>query len=284
MFSLPVTVRAEDDDLLGDIGTAETVAPAPTAPAPTDAAPDSPTDLHPASDQTQSDQPSGETEHRQKAPVVLREAPGSSNQPGSQANVLDRIKAVPRKRILKRHRIELGAMAATSVNDPYFQHFALGGSFAFYPHDAFGFGVGFDYFYARAALSTIDVVRYKETSVMASFEHPTMFAHVDLHWIPINGKVSLFDTYIAHFDLYTTLGAGVASAGDGGDYLPALNVGIGQRFALFDWLTARVEVRDYMYLDTQTVNLQENSDVQNFVLLNIGASFFFPLSFDYTYR
>ena len=195
----------------------------------------------------------------------------------------DRIKAVPRKPVLKKHRVELFGAASLSLNDAYYQHFALNGAAVFYPHDAFGIGIGADYVYAHPKTSNIDVVRQSLTSVPAVFELPRLFAHVDLYWIPIYGKVSLFESGIIHFDFYGTAGAGVVSA-FGKRRPPEVNVGVGQRFFLGDWLALRFEVRDHLFVDTQDVDGRTRSDVQSYVLFLAGVSFFIPPSFEYSYR
>jgi outer membrane beta-barrel protein len=202
---------------------------------------------------------------------------------GKRAEIQDRIKAVPRKAVLKKGRVELAAFASFSLNDPYWQHFAFSGSAVFYPHDAFGFGVGADWLYAHARTSNLDVVRQSLISVPPVFEKPRLFAHADLYWVPIYGKLSLFNAAIVHFDLYGTAGIGMASAF--GERSPvAVNAGLGQRLFVADWLALRIEVRDFMFNDTLDVNGLPRSDVQNYVMVQLGASFFIPPTFEYSYR
>jgi outer membrane beta-barrel protein len=212
----------------------------------------------------------------------LRDKAATTEQ--DQTATIDRIKAVPKKPLLKRRRLELAGMAGVSVNDPYYKHFSAGGSLVFYPHDAFGLGLGVDYLPrdVRIESPNIDIMRQSQTSVMAVFELPTWFYHVDLHWAALYGKLSLFDSFIMHFDLYTSMGFGVAKAG--GRYPPMMHFAIGQRFKLAEWMAFRVELRDYVFLDTQQVNSQEHSDIQNYLMVVAGVSFFVPPTFEYTYR
>jgi outer membrane beta-barrel protein len=195
----------------------------------------------------------------------------------------DRIKAVPRKAVLKRGRLELAGFGSLSLNDPYWEHFAVSGAVVYYPHDSFGIGVGADYLYAHVRQDNLDVVRQSRTSVPAVFEKPRLFAHVDLYWIPIYGKISVANTVIVHFDFYATAGAGFSTA-FGERQPPAVNVGVGQRYFLSDWFALRFEVRDHLFVDTLTVNNQDRSDVQSYVMFMAGASFFVPPSFEYSYR
>jgi len=142
--------------------------------------------------------------------------------------------------------------------------------------------VGVDYLYANVETSVVDDVRLGQTSVPAQFEQPELFAHLDFYWIPIYGKVSLFDQHILHFEFYGTGGVGVASTLDD-DTEPAFNFGIGQRLFLNDWFALRFEARDHLYVTTQTVDAVERSDVQSILLLYMGASFFIPPSFEYSF-
>lgn len=196
---------------------------------------------------------------------------------------LDRIKAVPRKAVLKKGRLELTPFASLSVNDPFYQHLAVGGSAVYYPHDSFGFGLGFDYLYANAETSNVNAVRQGLTSVPGQFEQPRLFGHFDLYWIPIYGKVSLFDTNILHFEFYATGGLGVASTLDDDGLQPAANFGLGQRMFLGDWFALRIEARDHFYVSSQTVNRIEQSELQSIIMLYLGASFFIPPSFEYSF-
>jgi outer membrane beta-barrel protein len=195
---------------------------------------------------------------------------------------LDRVKAVPRKTMLKRQRIELTPFFSLSLNDAYFQHLAAAGSAVFYPHDAFGIGVGVDWLYANVKSDSVDAVRQNLTSVPAVFEHPRMFAHVDAYWVPIYGKLSLFDSQIIHFDIYATAGMGVAFAG--GRRPPLATVGVGHRFVLNDFMALRFEVRDHLFVDSQLVDNVPRSDIQSYVMFLAGVSIFVPPTFDYTYQ
>ena len=192
---------------------------------------------------------------------------------------LDRIKAVPRKTILKHGRVELTPYGAASLNDPYYQHLALSGTVVFYPQDSFGLGIGGDYLMLHVKTRNIDAVRKSFTSVPAIFELPSMFAHVDGYWVPLYGKLSFFASDIIHFEMYAVAGMGAALAGNRKPL--AVNVGVGQRFALSDWLALRFEVRDHLFLDTAEVEGMPRSDIQSYLLFQAGFSIYLPPSFEY---
>lgn len=195
---------------------------------------------------------------------------------------LDRVKAVPKKSVLKVNRVEVAPFFSMSLNDAYYQHLAGSAAVTFYPHDSFGIGLGGDYLYAHVRTSNVDLVRQGLTSVPAVFELPRLFVHADFTWVPVYGKASLFDSSILAFELYANAGLGVATAFND-RWLPAANVGVGQRVFVADWMALRLEVRNHTFLDTQEANGLEQSDLQNYVMFMAGVSFFIPPSFEYTY-
>lgn len=196
---------------------------------------------------------------------------------------LDRIKAVPRKPLLKVHRFELTPMASLSLNDAFYQHYAVGGTVIYYPHDAFGIGVGVDYLYQHIKGNAVDEVRAALTSVPAVFEQPKLFAHLDMYWVPLYGKFSLFNAAIIPFDVYASAGGGAATAFSNNRWMPAVNAALGTRMGLTEWLALRIEIRDHWFLDTQEVNGLKRSDVQNYLMAQIGLSFFIPPTFEYSF-
>ncbi|MEM6531892.1 MAG: outer membrane beta-barrel domain-containing protein [Myxococcota bacterium] len=299
VYSLSTSVAfAQGGDLL-DFGDApkekekakEEVPPEPAPePSPEEPAADEPAIDEPAVDEPAIDEPAIDEPGIDEPGIDEPGAPGDSeptDESSSQADVsasqLDKIKAVPRKAVLKKGRLELAPFASLSMNDPYYQHLAAGGSVVYYPHDSFGFGIGIDYLYANVETGNVDAVRQGLTSVPAQFEQPQLFGHFDLYWVPIYGKVSLFDRNILHFEFYGTGGLGVASTLDDDGLQPAANFGIGQRMFLSDWLAFRIEGRNHVYVATQTVNRIERSDIQSIFMLYLGASFFIPPSFEYSF-
>lgn len=210
-------------------------------------------------------------------------APSEANRPAVTASAVDLVKAVPRKAILKRGRIELSMAPALSLNDAYYRHYAGSASLLYYAHDSFGIGVGADYMFAHLKTGSTDVIRLAMTAVPAVFEPPQLFAHVDMYWVPIYGKASVLGSSIAHFEIYATAGLGAASV-SGGRWPLAANAGVGQRVMLSDWMALRFELRDHIFVDTQEVNGLTRSDIQSYMMFFAGLSFFVPPSFEYRIR
>ncbi|MEK7706095.1 MAG: hypothetical protein AAB426_14135, partial [Myxococcota bacterium] len=162
----------EDADLLDDLGAAPAPAAAPAGQA---AAPVT---------------TAGAEEIRAQAPGTEAKATAEAREARSvpAAQSLDRVKAVPRKPVLKRGRVELSLAPALSLNDAYYHHYAGNASLIYYLHDALGLGVGVDYMVAHVSTGNTDVIREAMTAVPAVFEPPQMFTHLDMYWVPIYGK------------------------------------------------------------------------------------------------
>ena len=275
LWLAPVASFAQSDDILDNLGDAKSGSQQPRQPS-----------AQPAK------QPPAAQPRAQAQTTAVRAAPTPAAAKAASAEVvsgdvtspasLDRIKAVPRKTLLKRHRFELAPFGTMSLNDSYYQHLAVGGEVIFYPHDAFGLGVGVDYMMTHLKLSNVETIRQNYYSVPAVFELPNMFAHVDAYFVPIYGKLSLFSSDIIHFDTYVVggLGAAMTSA----HTRPAANLGIGQRLMFGEWFAVRVELRDHMFVDTQEVDGLTRSAMQNYVMLMAGVSVFLPMSFDYSFQ
>lgn len=193
---------------------------------------------------------------------------------------MDKVKAVARKALLKRKRVELAPAFATSVNDAFYIHMGVGGSLTFYPHDSFGIAASGMWFLGHPETGRIDDVRSGLISVPADFAPVQAFAGLDLQWSPIYGKMSLLGSAIVPFDFYFLGGMGIAYTG--AHSRSAARFGIGQRFVLNEWLTVRVELKDHIFVDTHTVSGQVRSDIQNYLMVQVGVGVFVPPSFEYS--
>ncbi len=120
----------------------------------------------------------------------------------------------------------------------------------------------------------------------------------NLQWSPMYGKVSIHDVVLGQFNLYLSVGAGVAglqletlTPGVANQefvelktgFAPLTSFGGGLRFYFSDWLGVRVEVRDYV-MPLAVFQNGENAvadadapsfDVTNLILGQVGVSFVF---------
>lgn len=74
------------------------------------------------------------------------------------------------------------------------------------------------------------------------------FYQASLTFSPLYGKVSLFTWAVMNFDIYILGGGGIvnyAGKTDGTSFMA--NIGLGQRFFINEWLSFKVEYRDYIF-------------------------------------
>jgi outer membrane beta-barrel protein len=196
----------------------------------------------------------------------------------------DRVKSVQRKAVLKRGRFEFTPMAFMTLNDAFFPKYGPGGRIAYHVADALAVGLR----YQQYNLIPDDNVRLAKRQLQAQLPVvlPEQSFGLDVMWSPIYGKVSVFNS-IRHFDLYILGGVGAllsqtssGQAPNGGDG-PHLTttLGIGQRFSVLEWLAVDLSLLETLYPDRPAGH--NKSVLQHALTLNLGVSFFLPISFEY---
>lgn len=207
----------------------------------------------------------------------------------------DRIKSVQRKVFLKRGRFEIFPHFGLDLNDPFFQHFIVGGSVAYHFVDSLSLELRGGGVVGSVKQSAIRFVRQVTDSLLKDPPEFVAHADIDVTWAPFYGKISLFGESILHFDTYVSAGPGLfvlkgldreAMNPDPMNpelstfFSPAINIGLGQRYFITDWLVVRVELRDYIFLDSRN----GQSDIQNLLILGFSVSGFIPPSFEYDFQ
>jgi len=217
------------------------------------------------------------------------------------------------KRFLTQGRFELTPQFALSVNDQFTSHTgvmisalyhlkenvaveATAGAFFWWDQGADAPRLG-----GRDTDLTIEL-RQKESLAperVKLYQFPYVVGG-NLQWSPLYGKVNIQDFVLGQFNLYLSVGVGVAGlqlekltpSANPNDRFVALNglpialtttFGGGLRFYFTDWLGVRVEVRDYV-MPLSVFRNGENAvsdadapsfDVTNLVLTQLGVSFVF---------
>ncbi|MDB5038564.1 MAG: hypothetical protein JWQ35_2092 [Bacteriovoracaceae bacterium] len=96
-----------------------------------------------------------------------------------------------------------------------------------------------------------------------------------LNFSPLYGKLSLFTWAVVNFDIYLVGGAGVVSySGVNNASSFAGNVGIGERFFINDFLSTKIEFRNYMWKQQLAGNTK--SEIWNNFALTAGISVLLP--------
>jgi outer membrane beta-barrel protein len=192
--------------------------------------------------------------------------------------ISDKIKSVAHKEFLKKSRLEVFPQFAFDLNDPFFDHLIVGAAVGYHFVDSASVELRGGFSFAHLKKNVIRLVRQTDSAVL---ENPPEFkghADLDFLWAPLYGKISLLGEGILHFDTYVTAGPGIFATDAGID--PAANFGVGQRYFMNRWLDFRVEIRDYIFMDQRN----NESNLQNLMILGFAVSGFVPFDFSYEYE
>lgn len=105
------------------------------------------------------------------------------------------------------------------------------------------------------------------------------FYQASLTFSPLYGKVSLFTWAVMNFDIYILGGGGVASYSgitDGTSFMA--NVGLGQRFFINEWLSLKIEYRDYIFSRKNPTGSVGKESVQHNHAITGGIAVLLPFS------
>jgi len=210
--------------------------------------------------------------------------PATTTRVEEDAAVSDKVKAVQRKHFLKRRRFEITPAFAISLNDAFYTKVGGGVMATYHLGDSLGVMAHYSHF-GIVETDNVRIAKRELRSLLLSSKL-NWNAGLGLVWTPIYGKLSWFNS-IVHYDLFLLTGLGVAHSQTSGapvnDGLhPAVDVGVGQRFALTDWMAADFWVKGLLYADRPQD--RQISEIQKVLTLNVGLSFWLPTSFTYGAR
>lgn len=199
----------------------------------------------------------------------------------------ERIRPVSGRMFVKDGRHEISPTIGLSLGDAFFTKYLFGLRYAYHFGETWSVGLSGAY-----ATSTPSGAVNRCDSSGQNCEAPTkadlartpgdlgFVGSLDLSWAPLYGKISLLAQHVLHFDTYAIVGGGVVQskmAPQGSPeveekILPALHVGVGQRYFVSRHATLRFEIRDVIY-QTEAVGQPGEKDLQNQLLFTIGLSF-----------
>ena len=186
---------------------------------------------------------------------------------------------------MKKKRFEISPTIGISIDDAFFQKYAVGLKLAYHVAEEIAIGAHFSY-----SLNTVgDTVwsaaqgvcrSRRSTSSPTSLENPVI-SELEGAWAPLYGKINVLAEKVLHFDTAVLLGVSVVqnrAAGGVATISPALHIGLGQRYFLTPSMTLRIEIRDYIYsyaTDRAGTSATDSpSKIENQLMLDIGLSFF----------
>ncbi|MES3037588.1 MAG: outer membrane beta-barrel domain-containing protein [Bdellovibrionota bacterium] len=178
-----------------------------------------------------------------------------------------RVRVVQNRLVDRNNRLELAvSYGGLSGGDSYVKTSNLGGMLQYHINPRWSAGVEYDKAYNaltgegkrqydQAAAAQASDPNSSQRFPGIDFPLETKMATVSFY--PIYGKLNIFDSSIAQFDLYTLLGYGQKTLNSGDTDVFA--AGIGSGVWLNRFLTARIEVRYEKYRDLlETENREQN--------------------------
>jgi len=210
------------------------------------------------------------------------------------------IVTVPRRPILKYHRVEVIPTYNVTINSPVVRHHGLGGVANFFLSETLNIALEGTYY--EPQLLEHYFLRGLDDRVLPSANRYRWSATFNFGYVPIYGKFALFNKWIFQWEAYVQLGIGVLQT----EWIPrdpanlsATNfdvlwhIDLGTRLFITKWLALQVYLKDYMFVDkleptnrTTTAVPPESSFVSNFVsnvVFGVGIGMFLPTSFEYKY-
>ncbi|MBN1655529.1 MAG: outer membrane beta-barrel domain-containing protein [Deltaproteobacteria bacterium] len=221
--------------------------------------------------------------------------------------VTEEIYAVQRIYALRYLRFELAPSIALTMNDQYISHNAPAVALNFWVTNVLAVGANFLWYQGFENQSDLTFHVGRSTRLGVPITEYQLGAHLNFTYVPIYGKFQMFNEYIFQWDSYLVGGVGlmrtrpypVVDPNRNFDFgfRVAFNVGIGIRVFITRYLTAFLELRDYMYLerlenlaialDDERTNpdtwLAEDATLTHNVAAHVGMTIFLPFDFDYRY-
>ena len=164
------------------------------------------------------------------------------------------IRAIHSRMFLKQGRHEFTLAGGIIPNDEFFSYFPVGGRWNYYFNEDFSSEVYGNYTIKQNSdLKEFLETRFRQAMLVDIPQSLQWTAGAAVVWSPIHGKVALFTSKLAHFDIFMTMGAGAI-----GTEVRDLNktagkidvsgiVGLGFRFYINDFLSIRTDYRQFFY-------------------------------------
>jgi outer membrane beta-barrel protein len=228
------------------------------------------------------------------------EAPPEKAQPGGQLGSLSwkDILVVPRRPILKYHRVELIPTYNLSINNTLYRHHGFGGIINFFLSETLNIGIEGTY-YRPQQLEHYFLIGLDDR-VLPSVNQYIWSTTFNFGYVPIYGKFALFNRVIFQWEAYIQAGIGVLETtwitrdpanASATNYDVLWHVDLGTRLFLTKWLAIHAYIKDYMFVDKfepasrmnpQAVPEGESRFVQN-IVFGVGVGMFLPTGFEYKY-
>lgn len=200
----------------------------------------------------------------------------------------DTIHVVQPKPVLQKKRFELVPRLGLTINDSVQRRFKAGVNANFHIAEPIYIGGIFEWYdFGNALGGESDAYRQmrQETGTKADSPMLNWYGGLELGFVPLWGKFSLFNSSIVFYDIAVTAGGVYINAESLLLRSPQSTFGgtvsvVGRVF-LNKWIALNTEVRDIVYL----ADLKGASgSFANVVSVGFGFSFYLPTSFEYSER
>jgi outer membrane beta-barrel protein len=212
------------------------------------------------------------------------------------------IVTVPRRPILKYHRLELVPTYNVTINSPVVRHHGFGGIANFFLSETLNIAIEATYYQPQQLEHLF--LRGLDDRVLPSANRYFWSAAFDFGYVPMYGKFALFNKWIFQWEAYIQAGIGVIQtqwiprdpANDAATNFNVLwHIDLGTRLFLTKWLTIHAYIKDYMMVDKfeptnrnpmSTALPPESTYVNQFVnnvVFGVGVGMFLPTNFEYKY-
>ncbi|KIG13187.1 hypothetical protein DB30_00495 [Enhygromyxa salina] len=221
----------------------------------------------------------------------------------------------------KKRRIELMPQVGLTINDPFVRHWAAGAEINFWLNNRMALGInGTAFFGSKTA--QYDRIRFQEGLLLTA--NKTLWqASLDYQYEPFYGKIALFNRLLLHWESYLQIGGGAIHTQNLPRFQAVhptpynhitgqVNFAVGVRYYIqnLDWFSVNLGVRTFGFFDAyEPQNRGVNPGSGDSPLLDdpaaayaeakqaplgdrlafnvlffVGASFYLPPKFDYSYR
>jgi outer membrane beta-barrel protein len=213
---------------------------------------------------------------------------------------------------LRRHRFEISPYWSATLNDQFVGHPGPGLALNYYVTNVLAVGVNFNYYQPFNSDAEFNKLNRESTRLAVPITEYQFGANLNFTYVPLYGKFAGFGDFIFHWDGYVVGGIGALSTrpiavvdAENRNFQwktkVAFNAGVGLRVFINRWLSAFLEVRDYVYneqLEATAVarpyvsgdtkgtakdpsTWLDKSSITNAVQAQFGISIFLPFSWTY---
>ncbi len=198
----------------------------------------------------------------------------------------DKIHVIQRKPVLQKKRFDIAPKLGYSLNDPLVSTPVAGGSASYHFTERVYLSGMFHWYNFGPSLSgSTELYEQVASQANSAADAPVVnyAGGLEVGFIPIFGKFSLFDGDIAFYDVALTVGGmWVDSASlqlTGGQGGPGATISLVNHIFLSEWVSLNFELRDTIY--TAQLRGAADSVLSHMVTFSVGLGFYFPTTFAY---